>query len=163
MESESIVNERHRAHLIVGHVPVIGVLIGICLLIWGFAGGSADMKQASRGLFFVSALATAAAVMTGEAAKRAVQDLPAIDRLAIERHAVAGKIAAVVTYVLGLASIASLLWAWRRGEPGKWVDVLVLVVALLACIMLGRASKSGGSIRQSHIAAVGSAGGSHEG
>ena len=155
-------NERHRVHLIVGHVPVIGVLIGIGLLIWGVVSGGADMKQASRCLFFVSALASAAAVVTGDAAKRAIQELPGIDRLAIERHAVAGKMAAVVTYLLGAMAIATLLWAWRRQAPAKWVDLLVLGIGLVACILLARVSKSGGAIRQSHAVSAGSLGGANE-
>jgi hypothetical protein len=135
----------HRIHLIVGHVPAVGVFIGIVLLAWGLASQSADVKRASLVVFVLSAAATAATVATGEAAKQAVWDLPGIDREAIERHARGGKLAAVPAYLLGVLSVIALFWGARFSV--LWTSTVVLIVALFAAIMPVLASRAGGQIR----------------
>ena len=154
-------NERHRTHLIVGHAPVIGVLIGIGLLIWGLLSGGTDMKQASRGLFVISALITAAAVVTETPPSEQYKTCRVLTEQRSSGNAPGRQEAAIVTYVLGAASVASFYWAWRRN---RLPDGLMCLCSSCAGrrTVLARASKSGGSIRQSHVASACSTGGSHE-
>src|SRR5262245_59434614 len=108
-------NDRHRLHLIVSHLPAMGVFIGMALLIWGIWIRSPDVRRASLGLFVITTLATMVTVATGESAKQAVLARPGINREMIERHAAAGKLAAIPSYLLGALSLGGLFWDRRLG------------------------------------------------
>jgi len=146
-------NDRHRIHLVVGHVPLFGVIIGLALLGWGWARRSAEIKQASMGLFVICAVGAAAAVLSGQAAKQRVSELPGIDMEAIKRHAIAGKTAAIVTYVLGLTSLVALIWTGRTSGQDNLLQGIIVLVALLAAALLARVSKQGGEIRHPELVA----------
>ena len=141
----------HHLHLIVSHLPVLGVFIGIAMLVWGFVTRSADVKRASLGLFVVCALAAAATVATGDPTEERVEKLSGISKQSIERHEDAGKLAAIVTYVLGAASLAGLVWIWLSRRPGNWVYVAMTVFALVAGVLLARAANVGGLIRHPEL------------
>jgi len=146
-------NDRHRIHLIVGHVPLFGIIIGLALLGWGWARNSAEIKQASMGLFVICALGAAAAVVSGQGAKQRVSGLPGVDMEAIKRHAIAGKTAAVVTYMLGLASLVALIWTNRTSGQSNVLQTTIVLIALLAAALLARVSKQGGEIRHPELVA----------
>ena len=142
----------HHLHLILSHLPVVGVFIGIALLVWGLVIRSADVKRASMGLFVVCALAAAATFATGEPSEERVEKLPGINKESVERHEDAGELAAIVTYVLGAGSLAGLVWVRRTRGPSQWVYVVAIILALVVGILLARAANLGGLIRHPEVA-----------
>jgi uncharacterized membrane protein len=138
-------------HLMISHLPVVGVFIGIALLVWGFVRRSDDVKQASLGLFVLCAVGAAVTFATGEPAEERVERIAGVDKVALERHEDAGEAAAVVTYILGGASVAGLLWVWRVKRGARAVFVTAMLVALGTALLLARAANLGGQIRHTEL------------
>jgi drug/metabolite transporter (DMT)-like permease len=142
----------HHLHLILSHLPVVGVFIGIALLVWGYVVHSGDVKRASLALFVACALGAAATFATGEPSEERVEKLPTVSHDAIERHEDSAKPAAIATYVLGAASLAGLVWVWGfKPRRSEWVYMVAIVLAVVAGVLLARAANLGGLIRHPEV------------
>jgi uncharacterized membrane protein len=147
-------------HLMIGHLPVMGVLFGILLLVWGFVRRNDEVKRASLALFVVSALGAAVTFASGERAEERVERLPGVSGRAIERHESAAKLAAMATYAVGAASLVGLVVLWKFSSRGRGAAAtmtgVVLVMAMVAGALLARAANTGGAIRHPEIESGGS-------
>jgi len=143
--------EPHHLHLIISHLPVVGVFIGLALLICGLVFRSPDLKRASLGLFVVCAIGAAVTFASGEPSEEHVERIPGISKQAVERHEDAGKLAAIATYLLGGASLAGLLWTWKSKMWEDWIHLVVFMFAVVAGIFLARAANLGGLIRHPEV------------
>ena len=141
-------------HLLIAHLPVMGVLFGILLLLWGFLRRSDEVKRACLAFFVVSALGAAVTFVSGERAEERVERLPGVSERAIERHESAAKLAALATYALGTASLAGLVVLWKFPTRSAALTSVVLVMALVAGALLARAANTGGAIRHPEIESV---------
>jgi uncharacterized membrane protein len=141
-------------HLAISHVPVMGVIFGILLLVWGFARRSAEVKRASLALFILSALGAAVTFATGEPAEERAESFAGVSGRAIERHEDAAKLAAAVTYALGVASLLGLGLLWKfPGRAASVVMPVVLAIALVNGALLARVANLGGAIRHPEVSA----------
>ena len=146
-----IVNDAH-LHLLVNHLPVVGSLIAVPLLL--IALWLPRDRGALLGAVLVLVLAGGGAFVaeqTGHDAEEVVEDLPDVSEPYIEEHEERAEIA---TWVAGLAALAGLavlaLVRGREETPRVWVAAL-LVAALVSMGTLGWTSAAGGVIRHSEI------------
>ncbi|MCC6425067.1 MAG: hypothetical protein IT447_16460 [Phycisphaerales bacterium] len=138
-------------HLLLSHVPVIGILIGVVLLAWGTLRRSDDLSKASLILFIVLTLLSIVTLLTGESAEDTAERLAGVDKASIERHEDAAKLAAISMYVLGAASLAVLVivqW-FRRAARGALVAVLLL--SIVSAGMMVWTANLGGKVRHTEI------------
>lgn len=131
-------------HLLLNHIPGIGLVIGVLILLYGTIRRKPDTVDVGLWVFVVTALMSVAVYLTGEPAEDIVRDMADVSRDAIEEHEEAGLFALIATSVLGLLSIAGLATR-RRGTP-RWLAVLTVVVAIWAAIVLIRVSYLGGLV-----------------
>ena len=73
-------------HLVVTHLPIVGVLVGFLVLLSGYITKCPQVKTTGLGIFIFSALATIAAFYTGEAAEEIVENLPGVSETLIHKH-----------------------------------------------------------------------------
>jgi hypothetical protein len=138
-------------HLLLSHVPIMGVLIGAGLLAAAILFRSRQVTIASLVLFALMALAGAATFATGEPAEDAIEHFPDVTKQRIERHEDAAKVAAGATYLLGGASLIGLLVIYRFPRLARWTTPLVLVLSLGVAGLLAWAANRGGEIRHTEI------------
>ncbi|HEU0078711.1 MAG TPA: hypothetical protein VFQ76_13750 [Longimicrobiaceae bacterium] len=139
-------------HLLLNHVPVIGTLIGLCLLAWAVLRKDQGLARVTLGLFAVLAVVALATVLTGEPAEEAVEGLAGVSESVIERHEAAALLATIALGLLGAVSLGVL--AWFRGRPlRRPVMVLVLALALVPAGMMAWTANLGGQIRHTEIRA----------
>ena len=139
-------------HLLLNHIPVIGMLIGLVVFALGVWRRNDSWTRLALGLFAVVAVASLATVLTGEGAEEAVERLPGVTDAVIEPHEEAAQVAAIGAYVLGAISIAAL--AWVRGRPlPRTLTVAVLPIVLLVAGLMAYAANLGGQIRHTEIRA----------
>ena len=138
-------------HIILNHIPVIGIPFGLALLIWGFLRKSDEVKRAALLVFVAIALVTIPTYLTGKAAEDLVEHLPGVSENLIEKHEDAATIALIATSVLGGLALLRLLIPVRFVAVGGPMSILVFVFALGVAGWLGRTGHLGGQIRHSEI------------
>ncbi|HSQ45288.1 MAG TPA: hypothetical protein VLM44_00050, partial [Lutibacter sp.] len=97
-------NEAH-FHLVVNHLPIVGILIGILVLLSGFLLKKSEVKITALGIFVFSALASIAAFYSGEGAEEIVERIPGISKTLINQHEESAELFFTVILILGGVSL----------------------------------------------------------
>ena len=137
-------------HLILNHVPVIGM--GFALLILGVASWRRNDGMGRLGLAVMIGLAlvTAAVFLTGEPAEEAVERVAGVSEAMIHPHEEAAEAALIVTGIAGAMALVALS-AYRRRALPRWLTGAAFTAALVCSAMLGWAANLGGQIRHTEI------------
>jgi hypothetical protein len=138
-------------HIILNHIPVLGIPFGVALLIWGFLRKSDEVRKAALLVFVAVALVTIPTFFTGKAAEDMVEHLPGVSEDLIENHERAATIAIIATSVLGGLALIRLLTPARFAAIGAPMSILVFVFALGVSGWLARTGHLGGQIRHPEI------------
>lgn len=138
-------------HLLLNHVPVLGVLLGLVVLAAAMWRRHDLLGRLALTLFVASALAAIPTYLSGEPAEHVVERaVPGVEAW-IEPHEDAATVSLALVELLGVLSLAAL-WMSRRepAVPGALV-VLTLAVAVAAAGSLAWTADLGGQIRHSEI------------
>ena len=142
------------AHLLLNHIPVIGAILGVMVLVWGFYRRNADVRTAAMLLFVIVALLSIPAFLTGEPAEHMINKMPGVDRKLIHEHEEAAEFAIWVMEGLGVASLAGLYFAWTNKPVPRWLNIVILALGLATAAAMARTSNLGGVIRHPEINGV---------
>src|SRR5574341_309884 len=140
-------------HLLLNHVPVLGTIFGLALLVYALAVKSEGLKKLSFGLFFLMALAALPVYFTGEPAEEIVEDQAGISKPLIERHEGAALASLLAVEVAGLLGLAGLVLSKRGRVAPRGVAVATAGIGLVATILIGRTARLGGQIHHEEIRA----------
>ncbi len=138
-------------HIVLNHIPVIGVPFGAVLLIFGLVRRSEEVKRAALLAFVLIALITVPTFLSGKAAEDIVEHLPGVVDDLIEHHEDAALIALISTSVLGALSLMGLGWSLVTGKLGLPATVLLILISLGVSGWLGRTANLGGKIRHTEF------------
>ena len=140
-------------HLLLTHIPVIGMPAIIVFLIIGKIRGSSEIEWTSLQLFVALALLSIAVYVTGSPANHQMRDLPGISREVIHRHSTAADFAFWSLEAFGALCLAAL-YRFRTTEtvPPREITVL-LAIALAVFLLMGWTANLGGKIRHPEIGA----------
>lgn len=137
-------------HLLLNHLPIVGVLGGALLLAWGLLRNEDAVTRAALGALCLAGAAAVGVYFTGEPAEEMVESLAGVSEAALEAHEEAALWAAVGGGVLAvLAGLA--LAAARSRAAARRVGVGVLAVAAVALGAMGWTANLGGQIRHSEL------------
>lgn len=138
-------------HLLLNHVPVLGILFSALLLAVAIWLKNAQFQRVSLVFLLCCALASVPVYLTGEAAEGIVKKLPEASEEIIEAHERMGTTTLIVMQLLALAS-AVVLFAWRKAaEPSRRAVFAILLFALLSAALAGYTANLGGQVRHSEI------------
>ena len=144
-------------HLLLNHVPVIGTLLALLLLLVAFVRKSEELKKVTLGLFVLIALVTIPVYLTGDPAEEMIENIPGISKVMIERHEDAALFSLIAVEVAGTIALAALLLFNRKKWLGNLLAIVTLAFSLLTGGLLAWTSNLGGQIRHTEISsAVGS-------
>lgn len=133
------------------HVPVIGTLLALLLLLVAFVRKSEELKKVTLGLFVLIALVTIPVYLTGDPAQEMIENIPGISKAMIERHEDAGLFSLIAVEVEGIIALAALLLFTRKKGLGNLMAIVTLVFSLLTGGLLAWTSNLGGQIRHTEI------------
>lgn len=133
-------------HLMLNHLPLLGLAIGAVLLAYGAWRRHEDVQRASLGLLAVAGLSAIAVYLTGEPAEEVVEGLANVSHDALEAHEHFAIYALVGGIATGVAALGSLLYGWLRRSMVRWTVLLTLVLALVTTGLLGYTANLGGKI-----------------
>jgi hypothetical protein len=140
-------------HLMLNHLPVIGSIFGVLLLLLALLRKSEELKRVSFGVFVFTALLALPVYFTGEPAAEVVEHLPGVEESLIEEHEDAALFALLMAEATGVVALAGLI-LFRRAErlPGRLVGA-ALVLSLATSGVMGWTANRGGRIRHTEIGA----------
>ena len=138
-------------HLLLNHVPVIGTLLGLLLLLVAFVRKSEELKQVTLGLFVLIALVTIPVYLTGEPAEEMVEDIPGVAKAMIDRHEDAALFSLIAVEVAGVVALAGLLLFRTKKGLGNLLAILTLVVSVVTGGLMAWTSNLGGQVRHTEI------------
>ncbi len=138
-------------HLIVNHLPIIFPIVGLIILLIGVFTKSEISKRNAYFVFILGAVASVAAMATGEGAEETIEHLQGISENLIHRHEEAAEIFAGLSYFLGAVALLGLLLGKRNLTLNKFVSVTVLLVASASMYFAQEAGRTGGEIRHTEI------------
>jgi uncharacterized membrane protein len=140
-------------HIILNHIPVVGVPIALGVLIYGLLRRSEEVKRVALLSFIVIAAITIPTYLAGRAAEDMVEHLPGVNDDTIDVHKAAATIGLISTSILGLISAGALASSLIAGRVILPLMALVLITAIGVSGWLGRVANLGGKIRHPELSA----------
>ncbi|NOQ71726.1 MAG: hypothetical protein GQ574_06990 [Crocinitomix sp.] len=138
-------------HLIVNHLPIVGVIIGTLVMITGFLLRKNQIKQTALGINIFSAITGVAAFLTGEAGEEVVEDLSGISETLIHIHEEYAETFLILSIILGVVSIITLFLSIKNHKLTKYGFLAALLLSI-SLIVVGKVTgTSGGEISHPEI------------
>lgn len=139
-------NSAH-AHLILNHIPVIGLWLSVIVLAIGLFKKSEEIKKVGLLLFVMMALIMIPTYLTGEPAEEIVERLPGVSHDLIEKHEEAALPAAIVVALVGVLALFGIIRARGGGMVPGWVVMASLILSLIGGGMMAWTAHLGGQIQ----------------
>ena len=136
-----------QVHLWLNHLPILGVLFGLILLLAALWRKNEEWKKLSLIVFVIIGLLAAATYLTGEPAEEVVEHLPGVSKEDIESHEESALWSLIAIEALALASLAGLFLSRQsRIIPARFLT-LCWLLAILAMGTVAWTAHLGGQIR----------------
>lgn len=143
-------------HLLVNHLPVIGSIFAILMLIWALVRKNTDVAQAALGLFVIAGIAGLAAYFTGEPAEHVAKQIAGVTKSAIHTHEESAEVATVLLSAYGVLALGALIYLRKRAAvfPRRLIT-LALILSFIPAGAMGWTANQGGKIRHPEITGAG--------
>jgi len=151
-------------HVVINHLPIMGVPIALGLLLLGIWARDESIKRAALLAFVVLGLLTVVVFLTGKGGEDFVEHVAGVSDDAIEAHEEMATLAFIAVEVLAVLSLYFFLrhggypmLRRRAASPGTQVSPLGVVIVLVAAAgttaILGYTGKLGGRISHTEFSA----------
>jgi hypothetical protein len=140
-------------HLILNHIPVIGVFLGILLWIAAIIMKNLELKKIVLVWFIIIAIAAIPVYFTGEAAEEAAERLPWAAESLFEQHDKSASIALMSMEILGTIALGGLVLLRKTRDISKWFSWSIFIFAIASAGLIAHAASIGGQIRHTEIRA----------
>ena len=139
-------------HLILNHLPVVGVIFGFLILLWGVLRGYEEVKNVGLLVLVFTAAAAVPVYLTGEPAEEAVENLPGVAEQLIELHEDSALISLILAIVTGALALAALLSKrFSIAALARFSTIAVLLLSFVTGAFMARTANLGGQIRHTEI------------
>ncbi|MBZ5534652.1 MAG: hypothetical protein LAO31_01755 [Acidobacteriia bacterium] len=138
-------------HLLLNHIPVLGTVFGLILLIVAVLRKSEELRKVSLGTFVVVTLLAIPVYLTGDPAEDIVKNLPGVSKSTIDAHDDAAGASLIALSILGVVSLAGLILTWKSRPAPRWFATLLLALSIVATGMMAWTANLGGQIRHSEV------------
>jgi uncharacterized membrane protein len=138
-------------HLFLNHFPIIGVLIGTCILIAGmfYKNQCATLSGLATNVF--ASLMAMLAYLTGDPAEKAVKGFPDVAQSLMSRHE---DIASVAMYLLvptGLLAAVTFYSILKKDHSVRFLVIISIVLSFISSLGMVYTGRTGGQIRHSEF------------
>ncbi len=144
------VNPAH-LHLVLNHIPLVGIGFVILLLIIALFRKSNELINISLIFVILVALWAIPAYLTGEAAEDMVEGLPGISEQLIESHEDSAQIAFIFIEVVGVLALLSLVARRYYKKLGNALTILTLLGLIVGGGLISWTANQGGKINHPEI------------
>ena len=138
-------------HLVVNHLPIIFPIVGVIVMITGLISKSEAVKRTAFMIFILGALASIAAMTTGEGAEEIVEKINGVTENYIESHEETAETFALLSYILGSISLLGLWASFKQKTFSNIIAIATLVFAFVVLFFRKQTGTTGGEIRHTEI------------
>jgi len=151
MEKELVMNAAH-LHLAINHLPVVGVILVLPLLVWAIFRNSLELVRVALTTFVGIAVAALVVYLTGEPAEDVIEALPGFREASVEAHERAALLSLGFSVALGILGLFGL-WRLRASSTiPRWVAVSAFIGTLVVALSMAWTAHLGGLIRHPEVA-----------
>ncbi len=137
-------------HLLVNHAPVLGSLFALALFAASYLWAPDVLRRTAFVVLIGTALAAAAADLSGDPAQDAVRGLPGVKRELIHEHEEMAEKAFIATGLVGVIALVLLVRSRRTPVPAS-SGAIGLVCAIVVAAMMAYTALLGGRIRHTEV------------
>lgn len=138
-------------HLMLNHVPLIGVVFGLVLGAIGLIRKSRELKIVSLSVFVLTGLIAVAVYLTGEPAEKSVESMVGVSKTIIEQHEEAALVALMGSIGLAIISLGGLFFLRRSGGLARWFVTSAVIISFAVSGLMAWTANLGGQVRHSEI------------
>lgn len=138
-------------HLLLNHIPVIGLFLGLVILLVGWMRKNPTIERTGFLLIAFTGLLVIPTYLSGEGAEELLEHFSGIDKEWIETHEEAAEGSLWVTLVASALSGAAFFLSVKAHRLFGSIRWGVLLVGLVALVSLARTANHGGNIRHPEI------------
>jgi hypothetical protein len=138
-------NEAH-IHLMINHLPVIGLLIASTTLAVSLIRSSGAGTRIGLWLVLFTALSAVPVYFSGEGTEDVVEHLSGVSEDLIEEHEEIAEVGLILSQVTGLLALLTLLSVRGSDRLLKKGGTVTLVAALISFAVFGVVANTGGKI-----------------
>ena len=139
-------------HLLLNHVPSIGMVGVVALLLVGYARKNRPIQVVALELLFLIALLTIQVYISGVSAAELLEDQQGISMDAVRIHQDASFTSFVLIELTGFLAWVALWQSRRLGGPRNRSVMAVLILSLITLAVVARAANLGGDIHHPELA-----------
>ena len=137
-------------HLLISHIPVIGILFAVIMLITANALKTSELKRVALAAVILIAIAALPVYYSGEGAEESVERMPWASEQLVERHEEWAFAALVSAGVSGIFAMIVLMMMRSKSIPA-WSLWGILVLTIITSGLFARTANTGGQIRHTEI------------
>jgi hypothetical protein len=138
-------------HLMLAHLPVVGLLASVALLVIALFTKSELLFKTACGFLIACSLFAVGTYLSGPPSYEIVEAANLGSKEVVERHALFGQISFVGMILLAAATIGALIQYAQGDPPGRPIRWLLLFAAILLAIVLAWTAHEGGEIRHPEL------------
>jgi uncharacterized membrane protein len=133
-------------HLLSNHVPILGSLFGVLLLLIAYLKPSLQTAFSAYLIMLISGIGGLIAYFTGEAAEEHIEHLSSLhDRIHIHEEMAENTL--IFIFLLTAASLLGLWANHAKWEKAKQIQLAILIIGVIAFILFAFTGYLGGYIR----------------
>lgn len=140
-------------HLALNHAPLFLSAIGGVILILGMIRKNESFKNLSFYLLVAAAIFTAPVFLTGEGTEELIENLPSVNKTAIESHEDMAKLSLIIIIISGIIALAGIFLRKKAGFS-KIVSGITFLLSLASFGTMVQTAHLGGLIRHSELQAA---------
>jgi uncharacterized membrane protein len=137
-------------HLILNHVPVVGVPGALLFLAIGIYQNNRLMQKTALFVLVGLAVLVLPVYFTGEPAEEVIEHLPGFAETFIEPHEEAAIVSLILTLITGVAAVAAL-WIAKDAKKGSALRKVTLAFGCAAVASLFYTANLGGQVRHTEL------------
>ena len=146
-------NDAH-LHLLINHLPIVGLIIGTLILIAGLLFRSTAVRVVALFVIIFAAGFAIPAFSSGEGAEEVVEHMSGMTKEThhmIHEHEEKAEFFMIFVWSLLCLSILTLLLIWKKNKAAMYLEFLVLALALVGTYVGREVGSTGGEITHLEI------------
>ncbi len=140
-----------QVHLMLAHLPVVGLLASIALLVVAQFAKSELMFKTACGFLIACSLFAVGTYLSGPPSYEIVEAAELADEEIVERHALFGQISFVGMILLAAVTLGALIQYAQGDGPGSAIRWALLAASLVLAVVLAWTAHEGGEIRHPEL------------